>query len=96
MHPALVLDFLRGPQSETRWVLGYGPRRVGRLSVDLPILEEKASPTCFEIFPSEEGIQFKAIGQEVRLNGRSVSTEVLQVGDRIQILGTEIEVDFTE
>jgi|GEM_PF-741943 pSer/pThr/pTyr-binding forkhead associated (FHA) protein len=94
LEPALVLDFLRGPQAETRWVLGYGPRRVGRLSLDLPIFERKASPTCFEIFSSPEGVLFKAIGPEVRLNGEKKSSEVLKVGDRIQILGTEIEVDF--
>jgi|FLYM01.1.fsa_nt_gi pSer/pThr/pTyr-binding forkhead associated (FHA) protein len=96
MRPALVLDFLRGPQAETRWVLGYGPRKVGRNSVDLPIYEADASPTCFEVFPSSEGISFTAHGEEVRLNGERVSTEILKIGDRIQIFGTEIEVDFTE
>ncbi len=96
MRPALVLDFLKGPQAETRWVLGYGPRRIGRSSIDLPVFEEKASDFCFEVFPSEEGIGFKALGKEVRLNGKSVSTEILRVGDRIQIFGTEMEVDFIE
>lgn len=96
MRPALVLDFLKGPQAETRWILGYGPRKVGRLSVDLPIFELEASDICFEIFPSSEGVQFKAVGSEVRLNGKKVSSEVLKVGDRIQIFGTELEVDFTE
>lgn len=96
MRPALVLDFLKGPQAETRWILGYGPRKVGRLSVDLPIFELEASEICFEIFPSPEGVQFKAVGKEVRLNGKKVSSEVLKVGDRIQIHGTELEVDFTE
>ena len=95
-RPALVLDFLRGPQTETRWVLGYGPRQIGRLSSDFPIFEEKASDICFEIFSSEEGLCLRSIGQEVRLNGSPVSTEVLKVGDRIQIFETEIEVDFTE
>lgn len=96
MRPALVLDFLRGPQVETRWVLGYGPRKIGRLSVDLPIFEEQASEICFEVFPSDEGICFKPLGEEVRLNGKKVSSEVLKVGDRIQILNTELEVDFIE
>lgn len=96
LRPALVLDFLKGPQAETRWVLGYGPRRAGRLSVDLPILEAQASETCFEIFPSPDGIIFKALGPEVRLNGRTVSSETLRIGDRIQIFDTELEVDFLE
>lgn len=96
MRPALVLDFLKGPQAETRWILGYGPRRVGRLSVDLPIFEIEASETCFEVFPSSEGVVFKAVGNEVRLNGKKISSEVLKVGDRIQIHGTELEVDFIE
>lgn len=96
MRPALVLDFLKGPQAETRWILGYGPRQAGRGSVDLPVFEKEASDLCFEVFPSPEGVTFKALGKEVRLNGKRVSSEVLKVGDRIQILGTELEVDFIE
>lgn len=96
MYPALVLDFLRGPQTETRWIMGYGPRTVGRTSVDFPILEPLASEACFEIHPSSQGILLKVRGHEVRLNGKVVSSEILKVGDRIQILGSELEVDFLE
>lgn len=97
LQPALVLDFVRGPQIDTRWVLGFGPRRIGARSLDLPIFEKNAPDDCFEIFPSPDGISFRTKHNDVvSLNGRSVTTEILRVGDIIKIYGTEIEVDFIE
>lgn len=97
LQPALVLDFIRGPQIDTRWVLGFGPRRAGARSLDLPIFERNAPADCFEIFPSPDGISFRTKHNDVvSLNGRSVTTEILRVGDIIKIYGTEIEVDFIE
>lgn len=96
MTPALVLDFVRGPQAETRWILGYGPRSIGKKSLDYPLWEEGASDICFNVEPTEDGIRFHLVGKEVLLNGASVSSEILKIGDRIQVLGTEMEVDFVE
>ena len=31
LNPAMILDFARGLQVKTRWVLGYGPRKIGAL-----------------------------------------------------------------
>lgn len=97
LHPAVVLDFIRGTQAETRWVLGYGPRRIGSRSLDLPIYEPGAPEVCFEILPTPDGISFKTDYPEfVKLNGQSVSAEILHIADIIKIQDTEIEVDFIE
>ena len=97
LHPAVVLDFIRGTQAETRWVLGYGPRRIGSGSIDLPIYESGAPKVCFEILPTPDGISFKTNHPDlVKLNGQSAESEYLRIGDVIKILETEIEVDFIE
>ena len=97
LEPALVLDFVRGLQVNSRWVVGYGPRKIGAAALDLPIWEPGAPALCFEILPSTDGIVFKTAHPEVvKLNGESVDNQVLRVGDTIRILETIIEVDFIE
>ena len=96
LEPALVLEFVRGTQVNTKWVLGFGPRKAGAASIDLPIWEPGAPALCFEILPSAEGLLFKTSHPEVvQLNGEAVDSRVLHVGDRIHILDTLIEVDFS-
>lgn len=97
LEPALVLDFVRGIQSNSRWVIGYGPRKVGASALDLPIWEPGAPEVCFEVLPSTDGILFKTSHADlVTLNGQSIDNQVLHVGDTIRILETIIEVDFIE
>src|SRR5581483_10992406 len=48
LDPALVLDFVRGMQAPQQWILGYGPRKIGGASLDLPIWEPGAPADCFE------------------------------------------------
>lgn len=96
-EPALVLDFLRGIQATSRWTLGYGPRQIGSKSLDLPIWEPGAPGICFEVIPTDDGLLFKTEhASQVRLNGQEVDSQVLRVGDKIQIAETLIEVDFVE
>jgi hypothetical protein len=97
LDPALVLDFVRGVQVSTKWILGYGPRKIGPASMDLPIWEPGAPSICFEIFPSPDGLMFKTNHSHlVQLNGQEVDSEVLRMGDTIKIMDTLIEVDFIE
>jgi hypothetical protein len=97
LHPAIVLDFVRGLQIDTRWVLGFGPRRIGAGSIDLPIFEPGVPQVCFEILPTPGGISFKTnYPQIVKLNGKAVTAEILRIADVIKINDTEIEVDFIE
>ena len=97
LEPALVLDFVRGVQANSKWVLGFGPRKIGASSLDLPIWEPGAPAICFEILPSSDGLIFKTSHPDiVLLNGAGVDSEVLRMGDTIRIKDTIIEVDFTE
>lgn len=97
LEPALILEFVRGVQVNSKWILGFGPRRVGRASLDLPIWEPGAPDICFEIHPNSEGIIFKTGHPNiVHLNGRKIDREALRMGDTIKIMDTLIEVDFVE
>jgi hypothetical protein len=97
LDPAVVLEFVRGPQMNSRWILGYGPRKLGSRCVDLPIFEPEAPDVCFELRPSADGILFKTDHPDVvRLNNEKMDSQVLRVGDTISIFETLIEVDFTE
>lgn len=96
-QPAVVLDFVRGIQAETRWILGFGPRKIGASSIDLPIYEPNAPAVCFEVLLTPDGVTFKTAHEDfVQLNGKSVGAEILRIADVIKINDTEIEVDFIE
>lgn len=97
LEPALVLEFVRGLQMNSKWTLGYGPRKLGPGTIDLPIWEPGAPEICFEIQPTPEGILFKtAHADVVLLNNQHVDSRILRMGDTISIHDTMIEVDFTE
>lgn len=95
LTPAVKLTFLGGVQAETEWTLGYGPRRIGSQSVDLPIFEPGAPDICFEIIPSPEGVTFRTnYPKDVTLNGQPVRVKPLAKGDMIVVGTTRIEVDL--
>jgi hypothetical protein len=97
LEPALILEFVRGVQVNFKWILGFGPRKIGTVSLDLPIWEPGAPEVCFEIHPSPGGIIFKTSHSGiVQLNGQEIDNEVLRMGDTIKINETLIEVDFVE
>lgn len=97
LNPAVILEFVRGVQHNSRWVLGYGPRKIGARSLDLPLFEPTAPDVAFEIVPSPDGILFKTNHPKmVTLNGEGVDSRLLRVGDTIRINDTMIEVDFSE
>ncbi len=97
LEPALVLEFVRGLQMNSKWILGYGPRKLGPTRIDLPIWEPGAPDVCFEIHPTNDGILFKTNhAKVVRLNNQQIDSQVLRMGDTISINDTLIEVDFTE
>lgn len=90
------LSFLCGLQAETVWEVGYGPRRVGANSVDMPILEPFAPDICFELIPTPQGLLFKTGSSDiVLLNDKSQSSVLLKEGDVIRIHDTKIEVGFS-
>ena len=96
MNPALRLRFVRGVQTDTEWIIGYGPRIVGSDEYDLTIYEPNAPGSCFELIPLEQGdVELKTSHiDKVFVNNKSVNRHVLKEGDRIQIFGTEIVVEL--
>ena len=95
--PILHLRFVRGLQTGTEWIVGYGPREVGSGSVDL-YLEGLAIPArCFQLIPQLDGAILKRISEkEVRVNGSPIQQVMLKEGDVIEIMQTRIEVTFDE
>ncbi len=95
LEPALRLSFVGGMQTETVWILGYGPRTAGSASVDLPIHEPQAPDVCFEIIPSPEGVTFRTnYPKQVTMNGKALRQKALVAGDTIAIGETRIEVEL--
>jgi hypothetical protein len=95
--PPLRMTFIGGLQAETQWLLGYGPRKAGAKSVDLPIFEPSAPDTCFELVPEELGATFRTSHPaKIKINGQALSVRVLKPGDVIAIGDTRIEVEWHE
>lgn len=93
--PALELEFIQGYQTGTIWTLAYGPRQLGRTSPDLLILEPNAPDTSFEIHPSRRGPAFiTEHSDKVRLNNKSVSSEILKDGDVISVGNSKLRMRF--
>ena len=93
LEPMVKLEFERGPQGEVEWHLGYGPRKIGKASSELMILDRQAPDHCFEIVPSMEGPMFRTNNPDkVQLNGRPVQAQVLKQNDKITFARTVIKV----
>jgi pSer/pThr/pTyr-binding forkhead associated (FHA) protein len=87
------LRFSQGPQAGESWTLGFGPRRIGRASLDLKIDEPEAPNICFELRPGADGPLFRTEHPEsVLLNGQGKNVGTLADGDVIEIFDTRIEI----
>ncbi len=92
-NPILQLKFLQGIQTGTIWTLGYGPRSIGTNGLDYQLEEIPDLGVAFVILPHRDGPIFQTENIEVvKLNGRSVPSEVLVDGDVIEIYKTRIQV----
>ncbi len=95
MNPAVKITFLRGIKTNTEWLLGYGPRVVGAGEYDLTIFEPDAPKNCFELIPSDEGVNFKTNHpKNILYNGRSNKQSLLKDGDTITIGNSLIKVEL--
>lgn len=91
----IELRVLRGVQANKVWTLGYGPRKVGRASLDVQLFEQEALDTCFELLPTSEGCVFKTdYPNKVLLDGKNTNSKVLIGGEIITIGVTQIQVGF--
>ena len=93
--PLLVLTIVRGPQVGTQWIIGYGPREVGQDTLEFHVMD---SPSlAFRVSPRGDLAFYETLQpKQVRLNGSSISTEMLHAGDEIQISNTIIRVSYKE
>lgn len=93
----LRLRFTRGLQTGTEWSIGYGPRTVGTATVDLHLEDPGLPPICFRLLPDAEGVRFvNATDRVVHLNGKWVEEGLLQNGDVIDIVNTQLQVVFDD
>ncbi len=83
----IKLEFIGGFQLNTKWYLGYGPRKVGSKVPDLRIRDTKAPETCFQVTSKEDNsVTFETKHpQTVTLNGLHVPSKKLENGDIIEI-----------
>jgi hypothetical protein len=89
----LILKFTAGMQTETQWILGWGPRSIGRDTIELRLLDAVCPEVAFTISPSSNGIPiFKTpYSRIVLFNEKSISTCDINQGDQIQIGDNLIE-----
>lgn len=94
-NPPLRLRCVRGRQYGKSWIFGYGPRQVGPKSLDLVLIEAAAPPICFNVAPVTDGVEFKTQYPDVvRVNGQKLTRAALHEGDIIEILNSQLMVEF--
>lgn len=91
----IELHFLEGIQAGTILTLGYGPRVVGFLNLDIELKEIHSPEDSFILTPEDSNVTFKTKYQEdVKINGLSLDSKIIESGDRISIYNTVIQVRF--
>jgi hypothetical protein len=93
----LSLTIKSGPQAGTDWVLGYGPRTIGKTSSDLCLLDETLGDLCLKISQKGKDVVIDSLGGiPFFVNGQKKNTETLKDRLSIQIGNTLLEVGFLE
>ncbi len=96
-NPKIRLVFTSGPQENSIYTLGYGPRHVGLHSLDIELLENNAPEISFELLPQKEGARFQTAHPDlVKLNGKSIVSENINAFDLITIGNTSIKVELID
>jgi hypothetical protein len=93
--PALRLDFRKGNQPPEKMIIGYGPRKAGSEGLDIEIHDSQAPSVAFELIPVDGNARYVTQHPKtVLLNGNSISSDILNEGDRIEIGKTVITIKF--
>lgn len=93
----VTVELKSGIQSGTSWILGYGPRVIGRMSSDLCVLDETLEEYCLKISQVGKNVVVTSLGNVPFLvNGQKKNTEILKDRLKIQIGNTLLEVGFLE
>ena len=90
------LLFTRGPQAETSWVLGYGPRRAGFKHFDLPLSEAQIPDELFEIRANAQSQKIEIIcfdTEIIKINGRGAEKTTVKHGDALSFGQSEILIE---
>ena len=92
----IELEFITGPQLHTKYQIGYGTRRVGRKSLEFPLVGDRIPATCFKLEAGDRGeCRFTTSEPDiVKLNSRAVEDQILSDGDVITIFNHTIKVHF--
>lgn len=93
--PAVQLDFIQGIQNSQSITFYYGPRLVGRRSLDLEIFDPEAPEKVFELIPQGRSAKVHVFDpQKVLINNCSLSEHLLATGDLISFGNTLIQVTY--
>ena len=93
----LRLVFTQGPQAETVWVLGYGPRRAGFRHFDLALFEPQVPDEVFEIRADPQSNQIEIVcfdTEVIKINDVTAGKAHLKHGDRLRVGASEIVVEI--
>lgn len=93
----IKLTFTEGPQAETSWILGYGPRRAGFKHFDLSLSEPHMPNELFEVraAPDSSAIEIVCFDEDaLSINGHTFHKAHLKHGDRLRLGKSEIQVEI--
>lgn len=94
--PAVELEFVQGPQADTRVTLGYGPRQAGHGHLDIDLIEPEAPELSFEILPGPGAALLRDHSAgKLTVNRKPVGEDqLLNEGDVIMIGSSQIKVRY--
>lgn len=95
-NPTLELEVIQGLQVEEKYLLSYGPRKVGFGHLDIDLQDQEVPDLAFEVVPiSPVGARIiNRSGFKVLLNKSPVDRAELKEGDIIQVGRTLLKVNF--
>ncbi len=89
------LEVTKGDAKGGKFTFTFGPRLVGKYSVDAPVFAKDFPDEAFELRPLKGQCElFTKIKDAVKVNSNSVHAVVLKDGDLISVGQTEILVKF--
>lgn len=94
LQKMIKLVFQQGIQYEKEYFLGWGPRRVGKGTLEFQIEEPTCPNEAFIVYPARTGetVFITKFPELVSLNGQNTPKEILRHGDKIKIGDTIIQV----
>lgn len=97
IRPEMRLRFTQGVQYGETVDIFYGPRHVGRGSLDIPIYDKEAPVDCFRIDVKRKYAYFSTDQEKlVKINDQSVKQKQFQPDDVVSVGDTKILVEFDE